>query len=355
MAAQITIGSRQVGLGHPPFLILEAGINHNGQIDLALEMIHAAASSKADAIKFQTFKATEFVGDSKLPYTYTSQGRQVTESMLDMFRRHEFTPEQWQIIREECDRLGIMFLSTPQNASDLELLLQLQISAIKVGSDDLTNTPLLAHYAKTGLPLLLSCGMADHSEVEAALGAIGADRGYPCVVLICTSQYPTPAADANVARVRTLAKAFPQTTVGFSDHTQGVQAAIIAAALGACVFEKHFTLDRNLPGPDHWFSETPTSSAEWIVAIRQTAVMLGHGRIEPTSAEREMRAIARRSVTALCNIAADEVFTTANLGLRRPGTGLSPSQLDKVVGQRAHRAIAAGELVSWADVASGHP
>jgi N,N'-diacetyllegionaminate synthase len=247
--------------------------------------------------------------------------------------------------------MGIMFLSTPQNVTDLELLLEIGVPALKVGSDDLTNGPLIERYARTGLPLILSCGMADLAEVHQALEAAGHFDGHPVVLLLCTSQYPTPAGDVNLNKLRTLAAAFPGVVPGFSDHTQGAVAAAAAVGLGAVVFEKHFTLDHDLPGPDHWFSEDPPGLTAWVAAIRGADAMMGTGIVRPTDAERVMRRMARRSVTALRDIAPGELLTDENTGLRRPGTGLAPSQLGLVVGRHSAVAVPKGKLLAMEDIA----
>jgi N,N'-diacetyllegionaminate synthase len=207
--SDLVIGGHPIGLGHAPFIVLEVGLNHNGEIDKALEMVRVAKAARANAVKFQTFKADEFVADPAQNHTYRSQGKEVTESTLAMFRRYELPRDAWFAIKAECDRQGIIFLSTPQNRSDLDLLLEIGIPAIKVGSDDFVNLPLLKSYASTGLPLILSCGMADIDEVRSSLEIIGALDGYPTVLLVCTSLYPTPADDVNLLRLKTLSAAFP--------------------------------------------------------------------------------------------------------------------------------------------------
>lgn len=345
----LNFGGRAIGTNEEPYVILEAGINHNGDIGLARDMIRAAKAAGADAVKFQTFHADEFVGDPSLMFTYQSQGRTVTESMLEMFRRHEFSRDQWREIKACCDATGITFLSTPQNESDLRLLLDIGVSAIKVGSDDFNNLPLLRSYARASLPMILSCGMADLGEVHDALEVTGALAGRPVVLLLCTSQYPTPPEDANLLKLRTLRGAFPDLDLGFSDHTQGPTAAVAACALGACVFEKHFTMDRGLPGPDHWFSEDPEGATQWVQAIRTAKRMLGSATLVPTAAEREMRVLARRSITALADIPAGATLTDQNVGLRRPGTGLAPALIDSVLSRRARRALRQGEQISLTD------
>jgi N,N'-diacetyllegionaminate synthase len=347
--AQIKIGNRIVGEGQPPLIILESGINHNGEIEKAYEMIRLAKTLGADAVKFQTFKAEEFVSDPTLTFTYKSQGREVTESMLEMFRRYEFSRSEWFSIKKKCDEKGILFLSTPQNRSDLDLLLELGIPAIKVGSDDFSNLPLLRDYATCGLPLLVSCGMADLADVHRALEAVGTLNGHPTVLLLCTSQYPTVPTDVNLRKLRTLGHAFPMAVMGFSDHTQGPLASSLALAMGACVFEKHFTLDHNLPGPDHWFSEDPNGAREWITSIRTANQMMGSALVMPTPAEREMRILARRSIVALKDIQVGEQLNESNIGLRRPGNGLSPALYSEVLQSHATVTIPKGQLLKLGD------
>ncbi len=351
LTPEITIAGRPIGALCAPFIIAEAGINHNGEPGRALGMVAAAKAAGADAIKFQTFKASELIGDPAQTYTYTSQGKEVTESMLEMFRRHELPREAWFEIKAECDRQKITFLSTPQNRTDLDLLLQIGVPAIKVGSDDFTNLQLLKNYAAAGLPLILSCGMADMAEVYRSLDTVGAFDGYPVILLLCTSQYPTPPADVNLLKLTTLRAAFPSLTLGFSDHTQGPLASSIAVAFGACVFEKHFTLDRDLPGPDHWFSETPSSLGEWARSIGSAHAMMGSNIVRPTTAEQSMRKIARRSLVALRDIAAGETLSAGNIAPRRPGTGLPPEMIDLVLGRKAARTIRAGEALVLGDLA----
>jgi N-acetylneuraminate synthase/N,N'-diacetyllegionaminate synthase len=344
------IDGRAIGSLTPAYCIAEVGINHNGDLDIAKRMIDAAKAAGADAVKFQTFKAEEFCGDQDQTFTYQSQGKQVTESMLEMFRRYEFPPETWREIKAYCGAVGITFFSTPQNPSDLELLLAIGVPALKIGSDDFTNLPLIRSYIETKLPLILSCGMSDLAEVHQALEAATWFDGYPVALMLCTSQYPTPPADVNIAKLTTLQNAFPGLLVGFSDHTQGALAAALAVSRGARIFEKHFTLDKDMPGPDHWFSETPEGLAEWINHIRAADVLLGSPLVRPTKAEQGMRLIARRSVVALRDIALGETLSSANTGLRRPGGGLPPDMISNVLGLTSTRNISKGERLTLGDM-----
>jgi sialic acid synthase SpsE len=344
---EVRIAGRPIGPDCPPFIVAEVGINHNGDLDLALRMVATARKAGADAVKFQTFKAGEFVGDPTQTYTYRSQGKDVTESMLEMFRRYELPRSAWFEIKAECDRLGIIFMSTPQNRSDLDLLLEVGVPAVKVGSDDFTNIQLLRSYAKVGLPLILSCGMADLGEVYRSLDAVGALDGHPTVLLLCTSQYPTPPMDVNLRKIAALQAAFPMIPIGFSDHTVGALASSLASALGACFFEKHFTLDHNSPGPDHWFSAEPADVAEWVEGIRTAKTMLGSGLVRPTSAERINRSEFQRVIVAACDIAAGDVISEKCLATRRIPHGLGmPAQLiDHVIGRRAPKSYVSGEPI----------
>jgi N,N'-diacetyllegionaminate synthase len=333
------IAGRSIGPDDPPYCIAEVGISHNGDVALAKRMIEAAEAAGADAVKFQTFKADEFCGDSGQTITYKSQGKSVTESMLVMFQRYEFPREAWRAIKAHCDAVGITFFSTPQNRSDLDLLMEVGVPAVKVGSDDFTNLPLLHSYAKAGLPLILSCGMSDMAEVHQALDAAGWFEGLEVALLLCTSQYPTPPEDVNIARLTTLQQAFPGLLVGFSDHTQGSLAAALAVARGARVFEKHFTLGHELPGPDHWFSEEPEGLAAWIATIRTANVVMGNPLVRPTTGELVNKREFQRVIVAATAIKAGERFTESNLTMRRVGGGIGfpPGMYWRLLGRTAWR------------------
>jgi N-acetylneuraminate synthase/N,N'-diacetyllegionaminate synthase len=331
------IGGRSIGPNDPPYCIAEVGINHNGDLALAMRMIEVAKEVGADAVKFQTFKAEEFCGDPAQTFSYQSQGQQVTESMLAMFKRHEFTGEQWLQLKAHADRVGITFFSTPQNRPDLDLLLAIGVPAIKVGSDDFTNLPLLKNYAPEPLPLILSCGMSDLAEVHQALETVGWFEGKPVALLLCTSQYPTPPQDVNLQKMTTLQQAFPGLLVGFSDHTQGSLAASLALVLGARVFEKHFTLGHDMPGPDHWFSDEPAELKNWLENIRVADSMRGSPYLRPTREELANKREFQRVVVAASDIKLGDLFTETNLTMRRVagGSGLPPSMYWKLLGKTA--------------------
>ena len=345
----IKIENFDIGTNSSPFVVGEAGINHNGEINKALEMIEVAKKTGLNAIKFQTFKASEFIADTTQTYTYSSQGKEITESMFEMFERCELSKEEWHKMKRKCDQEKILFLSTPQNYSDLELLLDLDIKAIKVGSDDLTNLPLLKKFASTNLPIILSSGMSTLDEVSDALDAIGFSSGYPTILLVTTSQYPTPHEDVNLMKFHTFSKNFSDLLLGFSDHTVGPLASSLACVLGAVFFEKHFTLDCNLQGPDHWFSANPQQLKIWRDSIITSFEMLGDPTVKPTKREEKMKILARRSVFALKDIEKGQLFNYENLGIRRPGNGLNPIEIEKIIGKKATKKITKGQILRKED------
>jgi N-acetylneuraminate synthase/N,N'-diacetyllegionaminate synthase len=336
---KFSIGDRDIGANNPPYCIAEVGINHNGSLDLAKKMIDIAKVAGADAVKFQTFKAEEFCGDSNQIFKYRSQGKEIEEPMLDMFKRYELSPENWNKIKEYSDKIGISFFSTPQNISDLNFLQTIGVPVIKIGSDDFTNLPLIRKYKETNLPIILSCGMSDLSEVHQALEAVSWFDDYPAALLLCTSQYPTPPEDVNILKLNTLQSSFPGLITGFSDHTQGFLAASLAVSLGARIFEKHFTLDKNLPGPDHWFSEEAKGLSEWVKNIHIADKMLGSSIVKPTKAELMNKKEFQRVIVASTQINSGDNFTEQNLEMKRVsgGEGMNANMYSYLLGQKAWR------------------
>lgn len=350
MIATFSIGNKSIGKYCEPFIIAEAGINHNGDVELAKKMILAAKEAGVDAVKFQTFLTDEFIQDKEEMYTYQSQGIQVTESQYEMFKRTEFSEKEWNEIKIFCDQQDIIFLSTVSGIEGLELLLRIGIDAIKVGSDDFVNIPLLRKYETYGLPMIVSCGMATEEEIETALRTLQIHKGHPVCLMLCTSEYPTPPGDVNARKLLTISKKFPEVVPGLSDHTQGSTAATVATAYGARVFEKHFTLDHNLPGPDHWFSANPAELKEWVDGIRTAYIMLGTSELEPTETEKKQRSVMHRSITAAAEIKAGDMFTSENLILLRPGDGIGAVHWDKMMGRKAKKDISRGVKLTWEDV-----
>ena len=342
---EIKIGNFIIGQKKEPFIIGEAGINHNGEIKKAFEMIELGKKSGLNAVKFQTFSADGFIANVSLTHTYFSQGKKITESQYNMFKQCEFSKEEWYKVKEKCDKEDILFLSTPENSSDLDLLLQIGIPAIKVGSDELINIPLLKDFTKTKLPIILSSGMCTLDEVTKSLKAIGALDDYPTILLVTTSEYPTPDENVNLLKFQTLTKNFPNIPLGFSDHTQGVLASSSACVMGACVFEKHFTLNHNMPGPDHWFSADPNELIQWVKSIRTSYIMMGSEEVKPTKSEEVLKITARRSIFAISEIKEGDEFSMKNIGLRRPGNGLTPEYFEMVLGKKSTKYFKKGEMI----------
>lgn len=328
-------------------IIAEAGVNHDGDLETARELVKVAAEAGADLVKFQSFTAEKMIaaGAPKAHYQLAATGG--SESQLDMLRRLELTRDDHEALIETCARHNIGFFSTGFDAEQVDMLVELGLERMKVPSGEIVNLPLLRHVAATGLPVILSTGMATLGEVEAAIAALeiaGLSRTH-LTLLHCNSEYPTPMADVNLKTMGTLAAAFG-TLVGYSDHTLGIEVPIAAVALGATVIEKHFTLDRRRRGPDHSASLEPDELAAMVRAIRNVEqAMAGDAIKRPSPSEAKNRAIARKSLVATRPIAAGELFSPSNIAAKRADGGLSPMLWDEVVGRAAPRAFAADEPI----------
>jgi N,N'-diacetyllegionaminate synthase len=327
-------------------IIAEAGVNHNGDLALARQLIDAAADAGADLVKFQTFNADALVTRSAGKAEYQTQTTAAEESQHAMIRRLELTRGMHESLIDHCRSRGIAFFSTGFDPASVDLLVELGLDRFKIPSGEITNLPYLRHVGGHSKPVILSTGMATLGEIEAALGALE-QAGTPrelITVLHCTTEYPTPMADVNLRAMVTIRNAFG-VAVGYSDHTPGIEVAIAAVALGATVIEKHFTLDRNLPGPDHQASLEPGELKAMVAAIRNIELALGDGIKRPSASEVKNRPVARKSLVAARAIRAGEVLSAANLTVKRPGTGLSPMRWDEVLGRAAARDFAPDELI----------
>ena len=344
MSKELTFGKRVVGAGHPAFVIAEAGVNHNGELDLAFKLIHAAVAAGADAVKFQTFIAAELLtGEAaKAEYQKTTTGEQ--ESQLEMIKRLELSFGDFRKLKIYCDDLGITFLSTPFDFKSVDFLEGLGVVAFKIASGDLTDDPLLRHVAAQKRPVILSTGMSDMDEVRAALKVIN-DAGNDDVILLqCVTNYPAAAEDINLRAMLSMQSEF-DVNVGYSDHTLGIEVALAAVALGACVIEKHFTLDKNFAGPDHRASLEPDEFKVLVDGIRKVEASLGNGEKVPAASEASNAAVARRSIVAARDISAGTLITAAEIAFKRPGTGLPPRMMDQVLGKTARVDVRAGTLL----------
>lgn len=334
---EIKIGNKKIGDNQPVFIVAELGINHNGRLELAKKMIEAAKQAGVDAVKLQSFITEDFVGDKNLKYTYKSQGKTVTESQYKMFKRVEMDMGLQAELFKYAKKAGLIIFSTPQDNSfqSVDFLCGKKINtpAIKVGSDDLTNLSMIAYYAKKKKPMIIATGMATLDEVSDAVKTIKNQGNDKIIILKCTSLYPTPPAEANLAQLKTLKDNFKDCLIGFSDHTEGSTAAVAATMLGAVMIEKHFTLDHNLPGPDHWFAANPAELAFLIKQVREAEKMAGNSRLMLSKEEQAIKNIARRSIMAAREIKKGEKIGALDLECKRPGTGLPPKYLPKLVGR----------------------
>lgn len=335
------------------FVIAEAGVNHNGELDLALRLCDAAKAAGADAVKFQTFRAEDLVvpGAPTAEYQARQTGQQDQFAML---QRLELTTAQHEAIQRHCDAIGIEFFSTPFSVEAVDMLVRLGVRRIKLSSGELTHRALVERAAAARLPLLVSTGMATMDEIREALQWIAAARGGldGVTVLHCTSAYPAPDEALNLKAMASMA-ADLGIAVGYSDHSLGIEADLAAVALGACVIEKHLTLDRTLPGPDHSASLEPVQFKAMVEGIRRVSAMLGDGVKAPTPEERDTARVARRSIVAAVHIPAGAVITPAMLACRRPATGIAPRELERVVGRRAAQAMPAGTVLQWDQLQGG--
>jgi N-acetylneuraminate synthase len=329
-------------------IIAEAGVNHNGDISLAKKLIAAAAAAGADLVKFQTFSAKNLVSSSAPKAEYQKKTTESSESQLEMIQKLELSREDHAVLIQECSAHGIGFFSTAFDFQSFDLLMELGcLEQIKIPSGELTNLPLLRYMSRFGKPLLLSTGMANLGEIEAAIEAVEA-AGTPrhlITVLHCTTEYPAPMEDVNLRAMVAMKKAFGVST-GYSDHTAGIEIPIAAVALGATVIEKHFTLDRNLPGPDHKASLEPHELKAMVEGIRNVERALGDGVKRPSPSELKNKPIARKSLVAIRPIRAGETLSAENIAAKRPGTGLSPMRWDEVIGRTAIKDFAVDELIT---------
>jgi N-acetylneuraminate synthase/N,N'-diacetyllegionaminate synthase len=346
----IRVNGRGVGAGYPCLLAAEIGINHNGDMSLAHRTIDAAADAGADAVKFQNYRTEDFLSDDSLTYEYLSQGKNVVESQFGMFKRCELPVKALGELKEHCDRRGLIFFSTPTGQEGIDELVRVKAALLKNGSDYLVNLPLIRAMARTGIPAVLSTGMATLAEVDDAVRAFREAGGNDLILLHCTSSYPTPPQDVHLRKIPALAAAFG-CPAGLSDHSEGIIAAVGAVALGACMIEKHFTLDRALPGPDHRFSSDPTEFRSLVEGIRTLEKSLGQSAIGPTPSEAEGRQGFRLSCVARHNLPAGHRLSEADVAFRRPGTGLPPAAIDWVVGRRLGCDVRVGQVLQPGDFA----
>jgi N-acetylneuraminate synthase len=327
-------------------VIAEAGVNHNGDMHLAKQLIEAAAEVGADVVKFQTFKADKLATTKAGKASYQQQTTDNAENQQEMLRRLELSPDQHQQLISHCHDSGIEFLSTAFDDSSIDLLITLNLKRLKIPSGEITNLPYLRRIAELGKPLILSTGMAKLGDIEAALAVLelAGTNLAQVTVLHCTTEYPAPMPEVNLRAMQTIGQAFG-VAVGYSDHTAGIEVPIAAVALGATIIEKHITLNNNLPGPDHKASLEPKEFAAMVRAIRNIEQALGDGIKRPTASEAANLPFVRKSLVASRAISIGDLFTSTNITAKRPGTGISPMRWDELIGHPSPRAFVVDELI----------
>lgn len=341
----INIGRKLIGNGKPCFIIAEAGINHNGDITLAKKLVDASVKAGADAVKFQTFKAEGVVTRNTdiPPYAKKNIGKNLKQ--YDMIKKLELTYDEFKKLKNYCDRKNIIFLSTPHSLDAIDFLYDL-VPAYKFGSGDLTSIPILEHAAKKGKPMILGTGMATLTEVKNSIKAINKIGNNKIIALHCTTNYPCPIKEVNLRAMITMQKNL-DCLIGYSDHTIGTTIPIMAATLGAVIIEKHFTLDRKMRGPDHKASLEPQELKQMIVEIRNVEKALGDYKKKPTLSEKKIMKLVRKSIVATKDIKQGVIIKKNMLTFKRPGTGMQPSKIDKIIGKKTKHLIKKDELINY--------
>jgi len=351
MSRDINIGSKKIGYGQPVFVIAEAGVNHNQQLDIALKLVDTAADCGADAVKFQTFKTEDVVTEKGEMALYQKKNTGTRMSQREMLKGLELPDDFYDPIIRRCNKKGILFMSTPHGGKkSVDLLEELGVKAYKIGSGDLTNYILLDRVARTGKPMILSSGMATLDEVKDAVGFVKSRGNTQIAMLHCTTNYPCPPEEVNLLAMKKMMKEL-DIPIGYSDHTQGSQVAIMAATLGMAIYECHFTLDKTLPGPDHIASVEPDELKDKIAAIRRVNIILGKYEKVPNESEiSSMIPLVRRSIVAVANLSKGHIITDADIEAKRPGTGVSPSQYEKFLGRVVKNTLKADQQITFKDI-----
>jgi len=342
---KIEIGNRLVGRNEACFIIAEAGVNHNGDIIMAKKLIDVAKEAGVDAVKFQTFKAENLVTDEGETADYQKNNVGKSKGQLTMLKELELGYEDFAELKKYGDEKKIIFLSTPHTEDSLDFLDSL-VPAFKIGSGDLTNLPFLKKVARKKKPIILSTGMSTLKEIQGAVNVIKSEGNNKIILLHCITNYPCTLEEANLKAMLTLEKEF-NLPVGYSDHTLGIICPVMAVALGAQVIEKHFTLNKNLPGPDHKASLAPDELKEMVKAIRSAEKALGNGIKKPTKSEEKIKKFVRKSIVAKVNIPKGAKIVRDMICIKRPGTGIEPKYFRKVIGKNAQENIKKDEIITF--------
>lgn len=342
----ITIADKRIGSEYPCFIIAEAGVNHNGDVSLAKRLIDAAVQSGADAVKFQTFHTDKNITHTAEKADYQKHTTPSDESQYDMIKKLELPDDVFFELSDYAKNRGIIFLSTPFDNESVDLLDRIDVPAFKIPSGEITNYPLLKKIAEKERTIILSTGMATLGEVEDAFHYLKKCGAEDIILLHCTTSYPASIQSVNLRAMETLRCAF-QVPVGYSDHTEGITIPIAAVAMGACVLEKHFTLDRTLPGPDHKASLEPHELRAMVKAIRDVETARGNGIKEPNKEEEAIKKVARKSIVAQCDINAGYRLKESDLAIKRPGTGIEPRYFGLIVNKKARIHIQQDQVIMW--------
>ena len=350
MSKTITIGNHKIGPNEPVFVIAEAGVNHNGDMGLAHELIDVAVKAGANAVKFQSFITADIVTPEAQKASYQVETTGQNGGQFAMLKSLELSGEQQAELKAHCDKTNILYLCTPYEKKSADLLEEIGVAAYKIASTDTTNIQFLRYIARKGIPVILSTGMSFLGEVEEAVNELklhGLDG--KIIILQCTSEYPAPVNEINLRAMKTMELAFG-CPVGFSDHTQGIGASPWAVAAGACVIEKHFTLDRNMEGPDHMASIEPEELTKLIKTIRDVEASMGDGIKQPVPCEIDNKPLMQKSLVSTRAIPAGELIKETDLACKRPGYGLKPTWFDKVAGKKTAKNIKKGELITLGSI-----
>jgi N,N'-diacetyllegionaminate synthase len=340
------VGTRRIGRGEPVFIVAEAGVNHNGDPALARRLVDAAAEGGADAVKFQTFSVDALLTPEAPKAGYQLETTGASESQREMLAHLELGVDRLAELRDRAARHGLVFFSAPFDEASADALEALGVALFKVPSGEITNVPLLRHVAAKGRPIILSTGMTTMEEVEGAVATIRDAGDPPLVLLHCLSAYPAPPGEVNLRAMDSLAARFG-CPVGFSDHTLGIEIALAAVARGASIVEKHLTLDTSLPGPDHRASLAPPEFTAMVKGIRAVESALGDGVKRAMPSEIDTRRVARKSLVAARPLEAGHRITATDVRSKRPGTGISPTELPHILGLPLKRDVAADEVIAW--------
>ena len=343
MVKTIKIGNKTIGEKQPTFIIAEAGVNHNGRLDLAKKLVDIAAHSGVDAVKFQTYKAEGVVASNVDSAEYVSKNMGKPVDQLKMIKNYELNYEDFKKIKQYCDQKNIIFLSTPHSFDAIDFLDEL-VPAFKIGSGDITNIPMLKHVAKKDKPIILGTGMSTLSEVQNAIDTVRKHDNNEIIALHCTTNYPCPLEEVNLHAMITMQKRL-NCLVGFSDHTLSTTVPALAVALGAVIIEKHFTTSKKLEGPDHRASLEPDELKQMINEIRNTEKTLGSFDKKPTFSEEKIMSLVRKSIIATQNIEKGTIINKDMITIKRPGTGLPPSDYEKIIGKKTNQTISKDEII----------